>query len=288
VRGGTSRKCPFVGNYSLKLRLPIIYPNSRRIEQRKRPILCDLLVCEGDSGGITHAFPLHALVGEKVGYNRVGERTMEAHCEYLSTDDLVLRAQQGDERAAEQVLALFRPLAQNLAGRFYMPSCDPEDVYQVALIGLWRAVQCFDPRRKAGFAAFARVCIRRQILSELKRAQRWASADRQPFGRGGRALVAGAVARPAPELVRATQRARNNAAAARVFGDETQPAGSASNCFVSAAPYLPRDCGANRMLAKIGGQRAGSNQAQGIPPHLREPLNRAYSRIAHTTRIAPA
>jgi RNA polymerase sporulation-specific sigma factor len=175
VRGGTSRKCPFVGNYSLKLRLPIIYPNSRRIEQRKRPILCDLLVCEGDSGGITHAFPLHALVGEKVGYNRVGERTMEAHCEYLSTDDLVLRAQQGDERAAEQVLALFRPLAQNLAGRFYMPSCDPEDVYQVALIGLWRAVQCFDPQRKAGFAAFARVCIRRQILSELKRAQRWAA-----------------------------------------------------------------------------------------------------------------
>jgi len=98
---------------------------------------------------------------------------MEAYGEYLTADDLVLRAQQGDERAAEQVLALFRPLAQNLAGRFYVPSSDPEDVYQVALIGLWRAVQCFDPRRKAGFAAFARVCIRRQILSELKRAQRW-------------------------------------------------------------------------------------------------------------------
>ena len=100
---------------------------------------------------------------------------MEAYCDYLTADDLVLRAQQGDERAAEQVLALFRPLAQNLAGRFYMPSCDPEDVYQIALIGLWRAVQCFDPQRKAGFAAFARVCIRRQILSELKRAQRWAT-----------------------------------------------------------------------------------------------------------------
>jgi RNA polymerase sporulation-specific sigma factor len=47
-------------------------------------------------------------------------------------------------------------------------------VCQIALMGLWRAVQCFDPQRKAGFAAFARVCIRRQILSELKRAQRWA------------------------------------------------------------------------------------------------------------------
>ena len=99
---------------------------------------------------------------------------MEAYCEHLSADELVLRAQQGDERAAEQVLTLFRPLAQSLAGRFSMPSCDPEDLCQIALMGLWRAVQCFDPQRKAGFAAFARVCIRRQILSELKRAQRWA------------------------------------------------------------------------------------------------------------------
>jgi len=101
---------------------------------------------------------------------------MEAYCEYLSTDELVLRAQQGDERAAEQVLALFRPLAQSLAGRFFVPSYEPEDMCQIALVGLWRAVQCFDPQRKTGFAAFARVCIRRQILSELKRAQRWAAA----------------------------------------------------------------------------------------------------------------
>lgn len=93
--------------------------------------------------------------------------------DYRAMDELVLRAQQGDEWAAEQVMHLFRPLVQSLAGRFYLPSCEPEDVNQVALIGLWRAVQCFDPRRRSGFAAFARVCIRRQILSELKRAQRW-------------------------------------------------------------------------------------------------------------------
>ncbi|BCW96790.1 MAG: sigma-70 family RNA polymerase sigma factor [Fimbriimonadales bacterium] len=98
---------------------------------------------------------------------------MEAYGEYLAAEDLVLRAQQGDEYAAEQVLTLFRPLAQSVAGRFYMPNHDPEDVCQIALMGLWRAVQCFDPQRKAGFAAFARVCIRRQILSELKRALRW-------------------------------------------------------------------------------------------------------------------
>ncbi|MFN4032786.1 MAG: sigma-70 family RNA polymerase sigma factor [Fimbriimonadales bacterium] len=93
--------------------------------------------------------------------------------DYPCVDDLVVRAQQGDEDASEQVIALFRPLAQSVAGRFFLPCCDAEDVYQIALLGLWRAVQCFDPQRQTSFVAFARVCIRRQILSELKRAQRW-------------------------------------------------------------------------------------------------------------------
>ncbi|MCX7925555.1 MAG: sigma-70 family RNA polymerase sigma factor [Fimbriimonadales bacterium] len=97
---------------------------------------------------------------------------MVVRCDYQVTNELVLRAQQGDEQAAEQVMTLFRPLVQSLAGRFYMPDCEPEDVSQIAMIGLWRAVLCFDPGRNAGFASFARVCIRRQILSELKRMQR--------------------------------------------------------------------------------------------------------------------
>ncbi len=97
---------------------------------------------------------------------------MRAQGDYQTTNELVLRAQQGDEQAAEQLMTRFRPLVQSLAARFSMPDCDPEDVSQIAMIGLWRAVLCYDPTRKAGFAAFARVCIRRQILSELKRMQR--------------------------------------------------------------------------------------------------------------------
>lgn len=97
---------------------------------------------------------------------------MTAWRDYQEINDLVLQAQRGDEHAAEQVMTLFRPLVQSVAGRFYMPHCDPEDVYQIAFIGLWRAVLCYDPQRNAGFTAFARVCIRRQILSELKRMQR--------------------------------------------------------------------------------------------------------------------
>ncbi|MDW8052183.1 MAG: sigma-70 family RNA polymerase sigma factor [Armatimonadota bacterium] len=89
-----------------------------------------------------------------------------------SLNELVLRAQQGDEWAAEQVLTLLRPLVQNLAAQLRLPNCEAEDAHQVALIGLWRAVQCFNPHRSAGFAGFARLCIRRYLLSELRRLQR--------------------------------------------------------------------------------------------------------------------
>ncbi|MDW8106882.1 MAG: sigma-70 family RNA polymerase sigma factor [Armatimonadota bacterium] len=97
---------------------------------------------------------------------------MAARAECALLNELVLRAQQGDEGAAEQVLTLFRPLVQSLAEQLRLPNCEAEDAHQVALIGLWRAVQCFDPHRSMGFAGFARVCIRRYLLSELRRLRR--------------------------------------------------------------------------------------------------------------------
>jgi RNA polymerase sigma factor (sigma-70 family) len=188
---------------------------------------------------------------------------MEAYGEYLSADDLVLRAQQGDERAAEQVLTLFRPLAQSVAGRFFVPSYEPEDVCQIALMGLWRAVLCFDPQRKAGFAAFARVCIRRQILSELKRAQRWAvpvvSLSDEADGQAWLEQLPD----PRQNLYEQLSERESTAAAARVFDDETQPAGGTGGRVVPAAAHLPRDCRAAGLLAESGGQRAGAYQAQG-------------------------
>jgi RNA polymerase sporulation-specific sigma factor len=213
---------------------------------------------------------------------------MEAHCEYLSTDDLVLRAQQGDERGGGAGAGAVPPLAQNLAGRFYMPSCDPEDVYQVALIGLWRAVQCFDPQRKAGFAAFARVCIRRQILSELKRAQRWAAPIISLSEEGDGRSWLEQLPDPRQNLYeqlseRETTRQQREFLATKLSPLEAQVIALYRQHLTYREIAARIGCS-----PKIGGQRAGSNQAQGIPPHLREPLNRAYSRIAHTTRIAPA
>ncbi len=87
--------------------------------------------------------------------------------------DLILLAQRGDDRAAETLLQLYRPLVQSIVRGFYLPGGDPEDTFQVGMIGLWQAVLRYDPQRQASFATFARLCIRRQLLTALKHSMRW-------------------------------------------------------------------------------------------------------------------
>lgn len=84
--------------------------------------------------------------------------------------ELIGRAQAGDQDAAEHLLQLYRPLVLGVARHFFLPGSEPEDVQQIGMIGLWKAILRYNPTRCASFAAFARLCIRRQILSALKRA----------------------------------------------------------------------------------------------------------------------
>ncbi|MCS7065884.1 MAG: sigma-70 family RNA polymerase sigma factor [Fimbriimonadales bacterium] len=84
--------------------------------------------------------------------------------------ELIGRAQAGDQAAAEHLLQLYRPLVMGVARHFFLPGSEPEDVQQIGMIGLWKAILRYNPARCASFAAFARLCIRRQILSALKRA----------------------------------------------------------------------------------------------------------------------
>jgi RNA polymerase sigma-B factor len=71
----------------------------------------------------------------------------------------------GDQRAREQLIERFLPLARKLAAR-YMRSGEPyDDLVQVASLGLVKAVDRFDPRRGNAFTSYAVPTI----VGELKR-----------------------------------------------------------------------------------------------------------------------
>jgi RNA polymerase sigma-B factor len=70
-----------------------------------------------------------------------------------------------DERAREELVGCFLPLARSLARRYARANVPVEDLIQVASLGLLKAIDRFDPRRGVAFSSYAVPTI----VGELKR-----------------------------------------------------------------------------------------------------------------------
>lgn len=74
--------------------------------------------------------------------------------------------QRGDMHARDALIRRFVPLAQHLARRYNHPGGEPlDDLAQVAMLGLIKAIDRFEPSRGFAFASFATPTI----LGELRR-----------------------------------------------------------------------------------------------------------------------
>jgi RNA polymerase sigma-B factor len=71
----------------------------------------------------------------------------------------------GDERAREELVRLYMPMARRMASRYAGVSEPYDDLLQVASLGLLNAIDRFDADRGTPFAGFAKPTI----LGELKR-----------------------------------------------------------------------------------------------------------------------
>src|SRR5580693_1016189 len=73
--------------------------------------------------------------------------------------------QDADQHAREELVIRFTPLARSLARRYDRSSEPFEDLLQVAMLGLLKAIDRFDPSRGNAFASFAVPTI----LGEMRR-----------------------------------------------------------------------------------------------------------------------
>jgi len=88
--------------------------------------------------------------------------------QYKDNVILIEKAQKGDEAAAEALIKLNYPLAVSLARRFAGRGCELEDLIQLALFGMLKAIKSFDSSRGCAFSTYAVPLIIGEIRKFLR------------------------------------------------------------------------------------------------------------------------
>ena len=100
----------------------------------------------------------------------MAKRTSE-QLNYAAQEDekvLLMRCQGGDDDATEEMLNRYKNMVRSKATALYLVGADKEDLIQEGMIGLFKAIREYDPERNDSFAAFAGLCITRQMYTAIK------------------------------------------------------------------------------------------------------------------------
>jgi len=89
-----------------------------------------------------------------------------------SDEVLIIKARKGNDTALDILMNRFKPLVKSKAKDYYLTGGDMEDLIQEGMIGLYKAVLNFDCEKGVKFAAFATLCVVRQIQTAIKTASR--------------------------------------------------------------------------------------------------------------------
>ena len=92
--------------------------------------------------------------------------------EQFDDEDLVKRAKNGDEMANGVIFDRYKKVVRIKAQVYFIVGGDLDDSIQEGMIGLFRAIQDYNPEKESSFHSFAQICINRQILTAMTRAVR--------------------------------------------------------------------------------------------------------------------
>ena len=84
----------------------------------------------------------------------------------------IAAARQGSETELAAIIARFMPVIRRTARRNAVPWLDFDDAVQEGIIGLFHAIQSWQPGHKASFQTYAAVCIQNAVISARRSAGR--------------------------------------------------------------------------------------------------------------------
>jgi RNA polymerase sporulation-specific sigma factor len=90
----------------------------------------------------------------------------------MTDREVILLAQSGDKVAAEYLLYKYRNLVRSRTRYFFLSGAETDDLLQIGMIGLWQAITDYRFDYPISFPTFARICIKRHIITAIKTSTR--------------------------------------------------------------------------------------------------------------------
>ncbi len=90
----------------------------------------------------------------------------------LQDEDVIKLIRQGDDQALTYLIDKYKELVNIKVSKYYITGAERDDTVQEGLIGLFKAVKCFDETKQNTFKTFANICIERQLITAIKSSNR--------------------------------------------------------------------------------------------------------------------
>lgn len=87
-------------------------------------------------------------------------------------EELAEIAKDGDKNALEYLLNRYKDLVEMKVNKYFIIGAEKEDIIQEGMIGLYKAIKCFDLNKESSFKSFANLCIERQLITAIKTSNR--------------------------------------------------------------------------------------------------------------------
>src|SRR6056297_2399593 len=85
---------------------------------------------------------------------------------------IIEKAKNGNELAIEYLINENMDIVYSKAKYFFIKGLDKDDVIQEGMVGLYKAIRDYKFEREASFRGFCQLCVHRQLVSAIKRANR--------------------------------------------------------------------------------------------------------------------
>ena len=87
-------------------------------------------------------------------------------------DEVIKQAQRGENKAIEYLINQNMDIVYAKARYYFIKGLDKEDVIQEGMVGLYKAIRDYQKEREASFRGFSQLCVHRQLVSAIKKANR--------------------------------------------------------------------------------------------------------------------